>query len=239
MSSPSTEGGLGHNNPPSPVEIFQARIANYHSEANALGPVTEDNAQIYRDSIGLGGKLAKEIDQQRDSEKRPHLEAGRKIDATYKPLVETAETIQKKLRKTLEAYVVAREREAQKAAEEARRAEEAARQEAEAQVEEDDPFLAATASTVDVKAAEAERKAAEAAALASSRVSSAAGGFAAAGLKTIRKAKVTDWAKLAMHYLDAHDVKTALEKLANQEIRGAKGRPVEIPGVEIVEERVL
>jgi hypothetical protein len=87
--------------------------------------------------------------------------------------------------------------------------------------------------------AHVEAKIAEGQALAASRVSSAAGGFAATSLKTKRSAKVTDWQKLAMHYLSSGDLRATLEKLANADIRHAKGAAIEIPGVEIVEERVL
>ena len=42
-----------------------------------------------------------------------------------------------------------------------------------------------------------------------------------------------------MHYLNSGDLRATLEKLANADIRHAKGAAIEIPGVEIVEERVL
>lgn len=234
---------IGHNNPPSPLETLKEKLALYKEGAGAFGPVTDANAQEYRDHIGYGGKLAKEIDAQRDSEKRPHLEAGRKIDAAYKPLIEDTETVQKKLKKTLEAFVVAREREARQAAEEAarklREAEEAKRV-AETASPEEDPFLAATAASVpDIAVIESDAKFAASQASAASRVSSAAGGFSAAGLRTVRKAKVTDWDALIQHYAGHREVRELCEKLANADIRHAKGNTVTIGGVEVVEDRVL
>lgn len=239
-ANPST-----HNNPPEPVEDFKARIARYKKLGDTLGPVTEGNEQKYRDEIGLCGDLKREIEAQHKVEKAPHLEAGRKVDATYKPLVDEAEAVQKTLKTTLQAFVIEREREAKRIADEAakklREAEEAAAKaaavvEAEPEVED---LLAALAPAPDLKAAHAEAKTAEMQALAAGRVSSAAGGFRAMGLKTVRKAKVTDWSALAAHYVNNGELRATLEKLANGDIRHAKGADIQIPGVEIVEERVL
>lgn len=231
-----------HNNPPSPVETYRETLARFKADADKYGEVTDDNAQFIRDHIGYGGKLAKEIDARRDEEKRPHLEAGRAIDGAYKPLIEACDDIVKAMKRKLSVFLDAREREARRIAEEKarklREAEEAARKAAEP---EEDPFLAATADAVafDVKAAHAEAKIAEAQVAASSRVSSAAGGFAATSLKTKRSAKVTDWGALAAHYLGRGEVRAVLEQLANADIRHSKGAEISIPGVEIVTERVL
>ena len=232
---------MGHNNPPEPIEALKEKLALYKEGAEAFGPVTEANAQEYRDHIGYGVKLAKEIDGQRETEKKPHLEAGRAVDAAYKPLLETVEATQKKLKAPLQSFIVEREKEAKRIADEKakalREAEEAARKAAEEP--EEDPFLAATAPTVDLAAAKVEAKVAELQVSAASRVSSAAGGFNATSLKTVRKANVTDYAALIAHYASHYEVKDAALKLANADIRHAKGAPITIPGVEIVEERVL
>jgi hypothetical protein len=228
-----------HNNPPEAIDLLAEKLALFKAGAEAFGQITDDNAQECRDHVGYGVKLAKEIDGQRDTEKRPHLEAGRAVDAAYKPLLETTESVQKALKAKLQAFVVARENEARKAAEEARRKAEEAERAAKAAEVEEDAFLAATAPVVDVKAAAVEVKVAEAQVLAASRVSSAAGGFAATSLRTKRSAKVTDWAALAAHYIGTNEVRELLEKLANADIRHAKGNDIAIPGVEIVTERVL
>ena len=232
---------LGHNNPPEPIEALKEKLALYKEGAEAFGPVTEANAQEYRDHIGYGVKLAKEIDGQRETEKKPHLEAGRAVDAAYKPLLETVEATQKKLKAPLQSFIVEREKEAKRIADEKakalREAEEAARKVVEEP--EEGPFLAATAPTVDLAAAKVEAKVAELQVSAASRVSSAAGGFNATSLKTVRKANVTDYAALIAHYASHYEVKDAALKLANADIRHAKGAPITIPGVEIVEERVL
>jgi hypothetical protein len=231
---------IGHNRADD-VEAYREMLARFKADADAVTEINEGNAQFVRDHVGYGGKLAKEIDATRDDKKRPHLEAGRQIDGAYKPLIEECDKIIKGLKQKLAAFLDAREREAKRIAEEARRKlEEAERLAAKAVEEpEDDPFLAATAPTVDVMAAHVEAKVAEGQALAASRVSSAAGGFAATSLKTKRSAKVTDWSALAAHYINSGDLRATLEKLANADIRHAKGADISIPGVEIVTERVL
>ena len=231
---------IGHNSG-SHVEAYKETLARFKADAEKFTEVTDDNAQFIRDHIGYGGKLAKEIDAKRDEEKRPHLEAGRVIDAAYKPLVTECEDVVKAMKKSLAAFLDAREREARRIAEEKaralREAEEAARK-AEAEPE-DDPFLAATAPVVDVQQAAADAKVAELQASAASRVSSAAGGFNATSLRTKRSAKVTDWSKLAAHYINNGELRACLQKLADADIRHAKGAEIELPGVEIVTERVL
>lgn len=234
-----------HNNPPEPLEAMKEKLALYKEGADAFGPVTEANAQEYRDHIGYGVKLANEIDKAREAEKKPHLEAGRVVDASYKPLLEAVDATQRKLKAPLQAFIVERERLAKIAAEEAsrklREAEEAAAR-ANAVTEDEpevDDLLAAMAPPVDVKAAHAEAKIAEGQALAAGRVTSAAGGFNATSLRTKRSAKVTDWSKLAGHYIANAELRACLQKLADADIRHAKGAAIEIPGVEIVEERVL
>jgi hypothetical protein len=231
---------IGHNRADD-VEAYKEMLARFKADADAVTEINEGNAQFVRDHVGYGGKLAKEIDATRDDKKRPHLEAGRQIDGAYKPLIEECDKIIKGLKQKLAAFLDAREREAKRIAEEARRKlEEAERLAAKAVEEpEDDPFLAATAPTVDVIAAHVEAKVAEGQALAASRVSSAAGGFAATSLKTKRSAKVTDWSALAAHYINSGDLRATLERLANADIRHAKGADISIPGVEIVTERVL
>jgi hypothetical protein len=230
------------NHPPSPVELFREELDRFKAQAEAFGEITDANAQHVRDHIGFGGTLAKDIDKTREAEKKPHLDAGRKIDGAYKPLVDEADTVVKALKRKLAGWMEAREREArEKAAEAARKLAEAEAAAAKAAEPEDDPFLAATAEAAipDVKVAHAEAKTAEMEALAASRVSSAAGGYRATSLKTIRKAKITDWSALAAHYVNNGELRATLERLANSDIRHAKGAEISIPGVEIVTERVL
>jgi hypothetical protein len=59
----------------------------------------------------------------------------------------------------------------------------------------------------------------------------------AMGLRTYYRAKVLDSKAMVEHFAGHPDVIAAAEKLANAQIRAAKGGPVSIPGVEVVEDR--
>jgi len=216
------------NNPPSHAELFADEIASLKSRVANFPPITDDNAGDARDLIGLGVKLAKDIDAKRDEEKRPHLEAGRQIDATYKPLVDNAKAAPEPLRKALMDHINEQKRKADEAARLARqKAEEEAR--AAARLE-DDPILGEEA----LEAAKLAEQKAEVAAASVKTVATVKGseGFRAAGVRKSYRAKVIDAKAMVMHYAAHPDVIAAAEKAANAEARSSKGS-AQIPGVEI------
>ena len=217
------------NNPPSAAELFADEIASLKDRIAAFPPITEANAGDARDLIGLAKKLAKDIDAKRDEEKRPHLEAGRQIDATFKPLVDAANAAPAPLSNALLAYVNEQKRLAAEAAEKARRmAEEEARRAAELA---DDPILGEDVQD----AAKLAQQKADVAAASVKTVATVKGseGFRAAGVRVSYKAKVTSAAAMVAHFATNPDVIAAAEKLANSAIRAAKGS-ITIPGVEVV-----
>lgn len=217
-----------HNNPPSAADLFGAEIASLKERIAAFPPITEANAGDARDLIGLAKKLAKDIDAKRDEEKRPHLEAGRTIDATFKPLVDAANAAPAPLSNALLAYVNEQKRLAAEAAEKARRmAQEEARRAAELA---DDPILGEDVQD----AAKLAQQKADVAAASVKTVATVKGseGFRAAGVRVSYRAKVTDYAALVAHYASHPDVQAAAEKVANANIRAGKG-VITIPGVEV------
>ena len=219
-----------HNNPPSAAELFADEIESLKARIAAFPPITEANAGEARDLIGLAKKLAKDIDAKRDEEKRPHLEAGRAIDATYKPLVDAANTAPAPLSKALLDHINEQKRLAAEAAEKARRmAEEEAKR---AAALADDPILGEDV----VEAAKLAEQKAEVAAASVKTANTVKGseGFRAAGVRVTYKAKVTDWPALVAHFAMHPDVQAAAEKAANAMIRSTKGT-IAIPGVEVIE----
>src|SRR5690606_23282189 len=68
--------------------------------------------------------LGKKADKERDEKKRPHLEAGRAIDAEYKPLVEAATSAANAIRDVLTQWMRAEEARQRAEAEAKRKAEE-------------------------------------------------------------------------------------------------------------------
>ena len=224
-----------HNNPPAAAELFAEEIESLKIRADVFGEISEANAGDARDLIGLAKTLAKDIDSKRKEEKQPHLDAGREIDGTYNPLVTSAKASVQSVEKALTAFVIEQKRKADEARREAER--KAAEEAAKAKVMEDDALLAETTA----QAAQDAASAAEIAAAKQKMAGNVKGseGFRAAGLRTVRKAKVIDNMKLVHHYALHPDVIAAAEKVANATIRAAKGEPVDIPGVEVVETEQL
>lgn len=231
-----------HNNPPSPVELYAEKVKAYASNVEAFAQITDDNAKECADVIRFGGALAKEIEDSRKTEKEPHLEAGRAVDAAYKPLTDTTATVQAKLKKLLLAFQQEKERAAAKAAQEAAAALRKAQEEAAKAEPEEDPFLAAMATPApDVAVAAADLKAASEAVTASRKVETVSSGFRALSRRVKWSAKITDPVALAMHYAKAGKIEMmdTLQKMADADARYAKGSPLNLPGAEAVSEEVL
>ena len=223
------------NNPPPAAELFAEEIDSLKARAKSFGAITEANAGEARDLIGLAKKLAKDIDEKRAEEKKPHLEAGRQIDGTYNPLVDAAKKSVGPVEKALTAYVVEQKRKAEEARREAERkaAEEAER----ARRLQSDALLAEDAAAA-AKAAENEAKLVAAEEKQAGNVKGSEG-FRASGLRTVRKAKITNATMLVTFYMARPEVIELCERLANADIRAAKGAPVAIPGIEVEETETL
>ena len=216
------------NNPPDAPELFEEEIESLRDRIDSFGPITDANAGDARDLIGLAKQLAKDIDAKRDAEKRPHLEAGRQIDGTYKPLVEAAKAAPAPLERALLDFVNAQKKAAAEAADLARRkAEEEARKAAELA---DDPILGEDV-VADARIAQQRAEIAEASVKVVSTVKGSEG-FRAAGIRKTFRAKVIDAKAMVNHYATHPDVVAAAEKAANAEARSSKGS-AKIPGVEI------
>jgi hypothetical protein len=219
------------NNPPEAAELFAEEIESLKSRSDAFGEITDANAGAARDLIGLAKKLSKDIDAKRKEEKEPHLTAGREIDALYNPLSKDAKASTASVEQALLAYVTEQKRRAEEARREAERkaTEEAAR----AKALEDDELLKEDVAEAAQKAeAEAKLVAAETKMAGSVKGSE---GFRAASVRVTRKAEVFDNLKLVQHYALHPDVVLAAVKVANADIRAAKGEPIEIPGVKVIE----
>lgn len=240
---------VGGNNPPEPIDPFTAYerdIEDLREEAKLWldGTPIENDAQA-KDVATLIDKLAKArkaADAARDAEKRPHLEAGRAVDAKYKPLIEkadTAVTVAKSAQRTWMLKVQEEQRaEAARLAAAAR--EEAARalravQDANAAGdlaarEQADTSLDAAAALIrDAKRADKAKPAVR-----------GEGATRALGLRTVWVGTVTDSTALLRHLWSIPEHKAALEDLAqsivNKEVRAGRR---EMPGVEIKQEQVL
>lgn len=116
----------GHNNPPQDeAEILKGQIdaatANIGEYAQIANDETASRAQSLRSRLL---ELSGTADKKREAEKKPHLEAGKSIDAKWQPLVKAAKAAADKIRESLGAHET---RKANEAAKLRREQEEAAR----------------------------------------------------------------------------------------------------------------
>jgi hypothetical protein len=178
-------------------------------------------------------RLAKEADKQRDAEKRPHLEAGREIDAKYKPLVDEAKSAADELRSELTRWMNAEEKrlEAERRAkwELEQKAIEAARKEAEAlraKKMAEDPIAALIDPEPELPTMAAPPE----------PVKVQAGGQRGrkTGLREVTTYMVTDHTAALAFFAESEDVKALVQKLAER----ASKAGVKVPGVEIRTEKV-
>lgn len=224
-----------HNNPPSAADLFAEQIASLTAQVASFGEITEETAGAANDIIKRAGQIAKEIDQRRKDEKQPHLDAGRSVDATYNPLKDSANALVAPLKRALAAFIAEQKR----LAEEERRAkEEKARQEAAKAAALANDELVGERVQAQAKQAMTDFKDARIAEKQAANVKGSVG-FRAAGLRTRRFAKIVNARELVRHYANNPDVIALCERLANADIRAAKGAPVSIGGVTVAIEEVL
>jgi hypothetical protein len=124
---------LGHNNPPADLAtVLLDEIEAAERNAKEIAEVADDEAAERAQGIRARlNELAGKADKTRETEKAPHLAAGRAVDAKWQPLVKRAKEAADAVKKRIEAYATKKLREQQEA-EHKRREEEAARAAAEA-----------------------------------------------------------------------------------------------------------
>lgn len=222
------------NEAPPSADDFMFQVEALKLDADNLPEINADTAPKVRDLLGRVTEMAKKIEAGRKAAKEPHLEAGRRVDAEFKPLTDTLAALKDAINRPLAAWLKAEQDRQRAEAEAARKAAEeaAAFQEAMA----DDEDMAAKAKAfAEKRQIEADLKQAQAEG--SGRVQSASGFTRAAGLRTYRSAEITDAAALVAHFASHPDVVDAALKAANAAIHAAKGGEVNIPGVRVVEEQ--
>jgi hypothetical protein len=218
---------------PSPDDFIFA-VEALKSDVDALPPVTADNAGNIRDLLAKTGEMAKKVEKARKDAKEPHLEAGRQVDASFKPLLDTLAELKDAINRPLAAFIKAEQDRQRAEAEAARKAAEDAAAFSEA-VADDEDMAAKAKAFAEQRDRDAKLKADQAGM--AGRVQSASGFARAAGLRTYRRAEVEDAAKLVAHFASHPDVIDAALKAANATLRAAKGADIQIPGVRVVEEQ--
>ena len=242
------KAGIGHNNGPvfntEVVDAFAAEaseIADAASEWAKVAIGNETKAGELKDFLDTARAKLKEIEDRRKVEKQPFLDAGRDVDTAFNRVKDIIEKAGKLAKAPLEAYL----KEQQRIAEERRRAEQEAARKAAEEAERERMIAERNRNAAAIIEAEEKAKvAAEAAkaaeAPARAQVSSATGtGSNRTGLRTHRSAQITNINQAMLHYRGHADLAECITRLANADIRAAKGAKITIPGIDIIEEQKL
>ena len=210
---------IGGNRPPEdPAVILQEQIESAAAGASAYAEIADDTtaakAQTLRSRLL---ELSGQADKHREALKRPHLEAGRAIDDKWQPIIKGAKLVADKIRNALsrwETAKLAKEREAQRAAEAAaRKAREAT-----------DIALAVNDAMSPPPTPQPPA--------AASNIKGAAG--RAAAVKLVRVVtEITDQDTLYSALRERAEIKDLLLKLAQRSVDAG----IEVPGIKIEEQR--
>jgi hypothetical protein len=232
----------GNNMPPAePFDIAKAKVDNLWEEA-ALWldgkPIeTQPQADDLSNLLNMIRQAEKEAEAARKAEKEPHLEAGKAVDAKYKPLADRCKLAADGIKKALTPWLEKAEAEKRAKAEAARiEAEEKARAAAAAHRKAAEAADLAAAEQAEKLIAEA-KKAERIAGKAEKSHASASGGIGrAASLRTVPVVKLTDPNAAIRHYWQRaySEIEALLISLAERDARaGART----IPGFTVTEEK--
>ncbi len=254
MALDNTTATAGHNNPP-PYDVaalaeFDNKISDFNSAAKEwldLGDIeTEEQAEKLGDFITGTSKLIKKVDNQRSADKKPHLDAGREIDAEYNSRksklsallvgsgkIPGVKAILDRFLTKKQAELEAKQRAEQ---EEAERKAEAARLAA-LEAEQTNDLVAQDEAAKAQE--EAEKAKAEAEKPTKARVGSASGGGRTISRRKVKTASILNINVAFMQFSDAPEVAEVLVMLANRKIRAVDWDGVDPKGFEVTEKEVL
>lgn len=239
---PNPRAVIGANNPPADFfEQCSQKVEDLFGEAKLWLDGKPVDSQAHADDLSnllnMLRSAEKEAEAARKAEKEPHLEAGRAVDAKYKPLTDRCKLASDGCKKALTPWLEKIEAEKRAAAEKARQeAEEKARAAAEAHRKAQDAADLAAADEAERLIADA-KKAERIAGKAEKSHATASGGIGkAVSLRTVAVVKLTDPSAAIKHYWpkDYPEFQALLIRLAERDARaGARS----IPGYEITEEK--
>lgn len=231
----SGECEVGHNNPPDGFEEMKsqtqeiiAKAEQWLDERIISTQSDADKATGFQQALS---KLSKQADNERKEKKKPHFEAGKKIDADYKPLIEEPKSTISKLKSCLTVFLRAEK----KKNDERERLEqiEAAKKIAEAEkIKNDAEKKNLTAKEEKIVK---EGEAAVAFPVRKKKVSAGGNTGRKLTLRKVKRGEIVDYDKLLNALKDRDEIKDLVQSLAN---RAAKAG-VELDGMKIVEEQVV
>lgn len=211
----------GHNNPPADAAfgLHIDELFSLLSDTLAGGEVDNDTKESAIDSLMDDfRKASKDADKARAEEKKPILEAGKAVDAKWKPLTEKADRGVVACRDALTPYRVAKQRAKDEAARKAREEAEAKQRAAQEALRQSDDLEARFQ-------AEQELDQAKKLAAVANKIDRSA-----TGLRTSWEAEISDKKAALLFYLSKFpdDFLDLIQTFADRDARGA--RPV-VPGV--------
>lgn len=238
------EAKIGDNNPPadtlSPFETMQIHINDLYEEAlNWLDKddiANESQAEQVTRLKGMLDEAAKTADAERAAEKKPHWDAGKAVDAKWKPIIEIADKAKRAAARKLTPWLQAIQAEKDRIAAEERAKAKAAQEALQRAHEEQQRTgnLADVERTEELeRAAKEQNKAAARAAKDTSAIKTDAG---RTSLRTYWLVKVNEPHLLLAHYrsTDPDWLKTVLRERAERDIRGGARN---LPGCNIWSEQ--
>lgn len=218
---------IGGNNPPADaaMTIHVDDLFTLLSDTLAGGEVDSDEKDAAIDGIlDDFRKASADAEKTRKAEKEPHLEAGRQVDAKWKPIVDKATRGAAACKDALTPYRTAKQRAKDEAARKAR--EEAERQAKAAQdaLREADDLEARYA-------AETQLEAAQKLAAVASKIDRAP-----TGLRTFWTHRIVNRKELLLHVIDRYpeDLADMLNEFVRQKVAAGLR---DMPGVEITEQK--
>ena len=213
---------VGHNNPPA-SEAFAMEIdelfATVSDTLEGIDAVQNDDQDAALDNIMDKIRRArKDAVAARKAEKEPHLEAGRAVDAAYKPTLGKADMAIDAIKALLTPYRTAKQRAKDEEARLAREAAEAAEKAAQAKLREPEHLQAKFDAEEELKQA-AKLKAQ------ANKIDRSA-----TGLRTHWEAEVTDRKAALLFYIKRSPERfdALIQQMADEDARGSRGA---VPGV--------
>lgn len=212
---------MGGNNPP-PEAMFAIHVDDLFSllsDTLAGGEVDNDDKEAAIDAIADDfHKASKEADKARATEKKPHDDAAKAVQAKWKPIIDKADAGKRACSEALTPYRTAKQRAKDEAARKAREEAEAREKEAQAALRQSDDLEARFRAEQELEAA--------------SKLKAAANKIdrSATGLRTHWEAEITDRKAALLHYLALapERFEALIQQMANEDARGARAP---VPGV--------
>lgn len=102
--------GMGDNNPP-PFEAWSLHIEDLFQLANSIGEAKDDAQEEALDALlDDFRKARKAADGERAAEKKPHDDAGKAVQAKWRPLLDRCDIAADAIKKALTPYRTAKQK---------------------------------------------------------------------------------------------------------------------------------